>query len=207
MKFRQSLLIALAGLVCVSSLRAGDLSRVETHDRFTPGAWELEDLIGSYFLFDRQGNQRVAVDYVINTTRLGIMLYNPQGPGVLRGNLEFMGEVFAGSIFQGPGDFLTGLTFFFRYNFVQPDARIVPYFMVGGGGVYTDIEHGAAASDAIGSDLEFNLQAVFGLRFLLNSKWSINAEGGYRHISNASLAHPNYGIDQAGGALGVGFSF
>ncbi len=203
---------ALLLLVCLStaSVRAGDLSRVETretHDRFAAGSWEFEDLVGAYFLFDRHANNRVSVDYVIDTARLGIMIYNPKGSGFLRGNLEFMGEVFGGSIFQGPGDVITGLTFFFRYNFIQPNARIVPYFQVGGGGCYTDLEHGAATSDAIGSDLEFNLQAIMGLRFILNSRWSINTELSYRHISNAGLADPNYGLDQAGGALGLGFSF
>jgi hypothetical protein len=176
-------------------------------DRFSGGSWEWENLAGAYFLFDRGGNERVAVDYALYTSRLGIMIYRPYGSGILRGNTEFVTELFGGPIFQGPGDIAVGFTCFFCYNFVQPDARIVPYFQAGAGGVYTDIEHGAASDDAIGQSVNFNLQAVGGLRFLLNSKWSINAEAAYRHISNAGMSDPNYGIDQVGGNLGVGFSF
>lgn len=207
---KPTVLLVLASLLAAFTARAGDLTRVETretHDRFAAGSWEMEDLVGAYFLFDRGGNERVSIDYAVNSTRLGIMIYNPKGSGFLRGNLEFLGEVFGGPVFQGPGDVVAGLTFIFRYNFIQPNARIVPYFQAGGGGAYNDIEHGPASSDAIGSDLEFNLQAIVGFRFLLNSKWSINAEGSYRHLSNAGLAEPNYGVDSLGGALGVGFSF
>lgn len=213
MKFSRAgfLAVACCSLLAVSGARAGEELRTyqtqPAKDRFAAGSWELEDLVGSYFLFDRGGNDRVSIDYAINSTRLGIMIYDPVGPGFLRGNTEFLVEGFGGPIFHGPGDVVAGFTAFFRYNFIQPDARVVPYFQVGGGGVYTDIPEGPASGNAIGQSVEFNLQAIAGLRFLLNSRWSINAEGSYRHISNAGMSDPNYGIDQVGGNLGVGFSF
>lgn len=207
----RSLSLALCCLLTLATARAGDMTYRQSNptprDRFSAGSWELEDLVGAFFLFDRGGNQRVTVDYALNTTRLGIMIYDPVGPGFLRGNTEFLGDVFGGPIFHGPGDVIAGFTAFFRYNFIQPSARLVPYFQVGGGGVYTDVTEGPASGNAIGQSIEFNLQAIAGLRFLLNSRWSINAEGSYRHISNAGLSDPNYGIDQVGGNLGVGFSF
>ena len=55
--------------------------------------------------------------------------------------------------------------------------------------------------------MEFDLQGITGLRFMLNQRWSVLVEGGYRHISNATIKLPNYGIDSVGGNLGFGFSF
>ena len=175
--------------------------------RFARHRWDLENVGGAFFLFDRGGNARPAIDYALLSTRLGVMLYDPCGPGILRGNVEFLGEVFAGPIFYGPGNVAGGVTLFLRYNFIQPKARVVPYFQAGGGGVYSDIEQGAASGDAVSLSVNFNLQATGGLRFNINPRWSILAEVTYRHISNASLSTPNYGIDQLGGALGVGRSF
>ncbi len=175
-------------------------------DQFRSGRWEVENLVGAYFLFDRGGNERVTIDYLIDSFRFGAMLYNPKGPGILRGNVEALGEVFAGGIFHGPGTAVAGITGFLRYNFVQPGARIVPYFQGGGGVVYTGIT--AEESDnAISLPVEFNLQAVGGIRFIVNSHWSVLTEMGYRHISNASIKSPNYGVDQLGGNVGVAFSF
>ncbi|MGZ5553556.1 MAG: acyloxyacyl hydrolase [Chthoniobacterales bacterium] len=200
-------LVAVLSLVMSKPAPAQDAVRRDLDTRFASCSWEFENMIGSYYLFDRGGNLRPSVDNVVDSARFGIMLYNPTGPGILRGNVEFLGEVFGGYIFHGPGDFLAGVSIFFRYNFVQPGARIVPYYQAGGGGVYTDIAHGAASGNAISQNLNFNLQSTFGIRFLINSQWSINLEQSYRHISNAGLSDPNYGIDQLGGAIGVGYSF
>ncbi len=177
------------------------------HDRFAHCSWEFENMVGAFYLFDRGGNNRPSIDYVVDSARVGLMLYNPTGPGILRGNVELLGEVFGGGIFHGPGNYVTGMSIFFRYNFIQPNARIVPYYQAGGGGVYTDIEHGAASGNAISQNWNFNLQSIGGIRFLINSQWSINLEASYRHISNAGLSDPNYGIDQVGGALGFGYKF
>jgi len=55
--------------------------------------------------------------------------------------------------------------------------------------------------------VEFNLQAGIGSRFMVNDRWSIVLEGVYRHISNAEINKPNFGIDSVGGNVGFGFSF
>lgn len=175
--------------------------------RFSHGSWEIEDLVGTFFLVDRAGNSRPVMDVAINSLRVGYMVNNPACSGLLRGNLELLGEVFGGSIFNGPGDVVAGGMLFFRYNFIQPDARIVPYFQGGGGFVYSDFVHGIEGGNAVSLDVNFNLQAISGLRFNVNTRWSVLAEASYRHISNASLSDPNYGIDQLGGSLGVGYTF
>ncbi|HEV3409757.1 MAG TPA: acyloxyacyl hydrolase [Chthoniobacterales bacterium] len=175
--------------------------------RFNGGAKEFENLVGAFFLFDRGGNERVTVDYALYSGRFGIMLYSPTEAGPFSGNTEFLAELFAGPIFYGPGDFAGGGSLLLRYNFFRPGARVVPYVQGGGGFVYTDIEPGEASSNAVSTEFNFNLQATFGIRWILNDRWSFLTEATYRHISNAGLSDPNYGIDQAGGSVGVGFSF
>ena len=204
--------LLLSCVLVLSKVSAQDAvkSRADFADieaRYNGGSWELENLVGAYFLFDRGGNERVTVDYALYNLRVGWMLHDPAFSGFLRGNFELLGELFLGPIFQGPGEVAFGGTLFIRYNFVPRGARVVPYFQVGVGGVCTDIEQGEAASNAVGQDVNFNLQAIFGVRFNLNARWSIQAEAAYRHISNAGMSEPNYGIDQMGGALGVGYAF
>ena len=164
-------------------------------------------MVGAFFLFDRGGNERPSVDYILNSARVGYMVTNPFFSGIPRGNIELLGEVFGGPIIYGPGDVAAGFTVAARYNFVQPGWRVVPYLQAGVGAAYTDIAEGSAAGDAVSQSVNFNLQAIGGVQFLLNSRWSLNAEASYRHISNAGLSDPNYGIDQLGGALGFGFAF
>ena len=212
MKFRGVVLLGLTMFAGLAGARGQEAiaSRVDSSDTEAPFArhtWATENLVGSFFLFDRGGNDRPTIDYALYTSRAGVMLYDPSGSGILRGNTEFLAEVFAGPIFHGPGNAVAGLTLFLRYNFIQPGARLVPYIQTGGGGVYSDIEHGAASGNAISLAVNFNLQATAGLRFNLNRRWSALAEATYRHISNAGLHDPNYGIDQLGVALGLGCTF
>ena len=48
------------------------------------------ELAMAQFLFDRGGNERPTMDYVINSLRLGYMLYSPSGSGFFRGNVELL---------------------------------------------------------------------------------------------------------------------
>ena len=138
--------------------------------------------------------------------RLGIMLDDVRWSGCLRGNYEFLFEVFGGAIYQGAGNGLGGATLQLRYNFVQPDTRWVPYFQIGAGGVYSDM-HKDPTRAVVGSALNFNLQSAFGLRCLVDDKWAVSLEGGYRHISNAGITRHNAGLNSVGGQLGVSWFF
>jgi hypothetical protein len=199
-----ALFLSAAGLMAGSEPMQSQI--MSTDAAFEKGAHEFQNVTGVFFYFDTTRNNRPAVDFALNSTRVGWMTYNPCGPGILRGNFELLAELFAGGIFDGPGEIMAGATLLFRYNFVQPDAVIVPYAQIGGGGVYTNI--GTEESGGLISlPVEFNLQATIGSRFMINRRWSIVAEGTYRHISNATIKLPNFGIDAVGGSLGFGFSF
>jgi lipid A 3-O-deacylase len=169
---------------------------------FDQGQRELQVLVGTFASFTHSPD----FDYAVGSIRLGWMLNSQHGSGCLRGNCEFLIEAFGGGIYEGPGSYLGGATLLLRYNFVQPDARLVPYFQLGAGGLYSD-----AAKDEdqrlIGNDLEFNLQASIGARWFLNERTAIVIEGGYRHISNANLSDRNLGVDSLGGHLGLSWFF
>jgi hypothetical protein len=178
----------------------------ENGNPFARGTKEFQNVTGANFFFDTTQNQRPAVDFARDSLRLGIMLNDPQGPGFLAGNFEVLGEAFAGGIFDGPGNVMAGSNLIFRYNFIQPRARIIPYLQIGAGLVYTDIPEGESRG-LISLPVEFDLQGIAGMRFMLNPRWSLVVEGAYRHISNAEIHLPNFGIDSAGGNVGFGFSF
>jgi hypothetical protein len=178
----------------------------QQEDHFAAGAKEFQNVIGYYSFFDTTQNNRPSIDYSLDTLRLGIMLHDPWSLGLLSGNFELLGEVFAGPVVEGPGNVLAGASLVFRYNFVQPQARFIPYMQVAGGGVYTDIPE-KESRGLISLPVEFNLQAGVGTRVMLNEHWSVVVEGVYRHISNAEINKPNFGIDSVGGNLGFGFSF
>jgi hypothetical protein len=164
---------------------------------FEKGNFELQVLAGSFFSI----NHSPDLDYAVGTIRAGWMLNSPSGSGVLRGNVEFLIEAFGAAVIEGPGDVMAGGTLILRYNFVQPEATVVPYFQIGGGGLYNDI-HEDQSQRLIGSAFEFNLQASLGVRWFLSERCAFVVEGGYRHISNANSADRNVGVDSLGGHIG-----
>jgi len=177
-----------------------------TQEAFRRGTKEFQNVAGAFFFVDREGTHRPSVDLAVDSLRLGLMLNDPEGSGILAGNFEFLGEIFAGPIIRGPGTVTTGATLLIRYNFIQPQAVLIPYVQIGAGGVYTDIGE-KESGGLISLPVEFNLQGVLGTRFMLNDRWSVVLEAGYRHISNAEIKKPNFGINSVGGNLGFGFLF
>jgi Lipid A 3-O-deacylase (PagL) len=202
---------AVAFLTSVTA-RAGmerPVQTVTTQDaegNFARGSKEFQNVTGAFFFFDTTQNNRPSIDFAIDSLRLGVMLSNPHGPSLLAGNFEFLGEAFGGPIVTGPGNVLAGATLFLRYNFIQPRARLIPYLQVGAGGIYTDVPE-KESRGLISLPVEFNLQATGGTRIMLNDRWSLVVEGGCRHISNAEIKKPNFGIDSIGGNMGFGFFF
>lgn len=196
----QSALVS-AGHPVVES-RVDAVETVIEESPFDRGSLEFQALGGAFFSINHSPN----FDYAVGTLRLGYMLYSPNGGGCLRGNTELLLEVFGGGIFKGPGSGMVGGTLLLRYNFVQPEATVVPYFQIGAGGLYSD-----AAQDQsqrlIGSDFEFNLQASIGVRWFCTPRCAFILEGGYRHISNADTADRNMGVDAIGGMLGLSYFF
>ena len=140
-------------------------------------------------------------------TRLGCMLYSPcPDDCLLRGNVEAILEITAAPVIYSFGSIVVGPTVLLRYNFVQPDCRVVPYLQGGAGFSYND-GYRDKEQRALGQAGEFYLQATGGLHFLLNPHWSLDLEGGFIHISNAGTNERNAGINALGGSLGLTYFF
>ena len=208
----RNLLLFVLVLLPVGPIYAGGeppvppVVRQETQDVFAKGSREFQSVAGLFYFFDRGDNDGPSIDLAVASLRVGTMLSNPHGSGFFAGNYELLAEVFGGGIFQGPGNVEAGATLFLRYNFIQPQARVIPYMQIGGGGVYTDISE-TESRGLVSLPVEFNLQGTGGLRLMLNQRCSLILEAGYRHISNAAIELPNRGVDSVGGDLGFGFFF
>ena len=149
------------------------------------------------------GPENPTFNYAQTNLRLGWMLNSPSADtSVLRGNYEAILEVSNSIVLDGFGNYIGGVTGLIRRNFVQKDAKIVPYFQIGVGVVYTDA-YEDKSQQAIGQAIEFTPQLSIGMRYLLATNWSFDVEGMFHHISNASLADRNDGINALGGFLGV----
>jgi hypothetical protein len=175
---------------------------------FTRNRLSLQVLGGAYFSPVGVGPRvQPRFNFAAIDVRLGWMIYSPcPDHCILRGNLEALFEWAVDPVFFGFGSIVTGPSVLLRYNFVQPDWKVVPYIQGGAGIVYNDAWHDQTQR-AIGQQWEFYLQAAAGLHCLLSPKWSLDLEGGYLHISNACFAERNGGINALGGSLGLTYFF
>ena len=197
----------MLGIFAVSAL-AGDSGKelvLPGPGPFDRGTWEVEGGAG-YFGSFSTGGARPTINYQLEDIRVGWMYDSPRHSGWLRGNNEFLLEVFGGPVTKGPGNFLAGGSPLWRYNFVQPDARWVPYFQMGAGALGNNIYRGRRQQE-VGEGFEFALQGDIGLRYMISDQWSISAEGGYRHISDAGLSTRNEGLNSLGGLMQVSYRF
>lgn len=176
-------------------------------DRFTQGRFSMQLVSGALFSLRNLPEDSPDLDYAQTNLRFGWMLQTP-GPrnDFLRGNWEGLVEVSNSIIFNGFGNYIGGITGLLRYNFVQPDWRVVPYIQGGVGIVYNDA-YKDKTQKAIGQAIEFTPQCSVGLHYLISDKWALDVEGMFHHISNAGMSERNNSINSLGGFLGVTYFF
>ncbi|HEX4083525.1 MAG TPA: acyloxyacyl hydrolase [Chthoniobacteraceae bacterium] len=205
MKHIAILLLALAPL----SAFAGQEAIQPPPPQFNPfdrGNMEIEAGAGEFASFSSTSAKRPTVNYQFDDIRAGWMYDSPRHNGWLRGNNEFLLEFFGAGVTTGPGNYLTGGSLLWRYNFVQPGARLVPYLQLGAGTLDNDV-HTDKTQRVIGEAFEFMLQGDLGLKYLIDDHWAVSAEAGFRHISNADLSSRNQGLNSLGGLFQVGYFF
>ena len=107
-----------------------------------------------------------------------------------------------GAVFEGKGSYLAGGTLWFRYNFIQANWRVVPYFQ-GGGAEAIDIDKHWWAGR------HFNLGVAAGVRsgLAVTPHWTLNLECRYQHLSNGTLAKHDLGERTMGPMAGVSYLF
>jgi hypothetical protein len=125
--------------------------------------------------------------------------------GWLRGYNQIYFLVMAEPIFRGPENFYYGISTGFRYNFVQPGSRLIPY--VSGGVGLGWIDSNPGISGAQGQDFTFNILTAVGVSYKVNDRLRATAGALYQHLSNAGQTSPNPSLNLVGPQLGLTYSF
>ena len=145
---------------------------------------------------------RPTENYTLSGLQFAWMLTDVRGPGFLRGNLELPLEAMGGKVFNGKGSYMVGGTIWIRYNFIQPNWRVVPYLQLGAGAEATDMDE-----KLVGQTFNFNLDIGVGTRCFVAEKWAVNLECRYQHLSNGRLAKHDLGVNAVGPMIGVSYFF
>ena len=132
--------------------------------------------------------------------RIGKVLTEEHGPGILRGNFEYAVGVVPFYAFPGPVNTAYGGgidPFVTRWNFTS-GKRVAPYFELAGGVVFTNTEVPFETSN-----INFCPQASIGMHIFTREKRSIEIEAKYMHVSNAGMTVPNPGLNTV--QFGIGY--
>jgi len=132
--------------------------------------------------------------------RYGWVLTDPHGPGFLRGRFEYAVDAVPIFWLFEPGRTAYGAgvdPFALKWN-LAPRGRIVPYFELGGGVVFTNVQAPAGTSR-----VNFTSSSALGMH-ALGAKLNWSAEVRFMHISNAGLSSENPGINTLQLRLGIG---
>jgi lipid A 3-O-deacylase len=133
--------------------------------------------------------------------RYGLILTAPHGPGFLRGRLEYAVDAVPVFLVVQKTNTAYGAgidPFAFKWA-LDTHTKVVPYFELGGGTLFTNIKVPEGTSR-----VNFTSSAAAGLHFLRGRR-NISAEVRYMHISNAGLATPNPGINTIQFRIGFGW--
>lgn len=190
------------GASCIRAVGQQTLQPDDSATLFERGNYELALSAGPMFSPIGANKGRPTLNYALSGAQCGWMLTDARGSSWLSGNLEVAAEAIGAGIFEGKGNYISGGTAWVRYNFVQPNWRLVPYAETGAGADGTDVD-----SRLVGGRFAFNLNVGAGTRYFVAKDWSINLEFLYQHISNATLYRNDLGINAIGPVLGVSYFF
>ena len=133
--------------------------------------------------------------------RYGWVLTEPHGPGFLRGRFEYAVDAVPVYVIVQPTNTVYGGAIDpvgLIWN-LDTHGRVVPYFELGGGALFTSAQVPSGTSQ-----VNFTTNGAFGLRFLRKrATWSADLR--FMHISNASIAALNPGINTLQLRVGVGW--
>jgi hypothetical protein len=123
----------------------------------------------------------------------------------LRGFHQFYISAIAEPIFKGIENHYFGFNVGFRYNFVQPHSRFIPYISggVGAGGIDSHPE----VPGGQGQDFTFNILSAAGISYMVNDHWKLEIGALYQHLSNGGQTDPNPSLNLFGPQVGVTYSF
>jgi hypothetical protein len=152
-------------------------------------------------VFGNPHSYEIGSEFLTARVRWGVK----QDDGWLRGYNQFYVLALAEPIFRGPENHYFGVSFGFRYNFVQPNSRFIPYFSGGAGLGWIDSH--ANIPGAQGQDFTFNILTAAGVAYKIDDHWKMDVGLLYQHLSNAGQTSPNPSLNLLGPQVGLSYSF
>lgn len=132
--------------------------------------------------------------------RYGWVLTAPHGPGFLQGEFEYAVDAVPAFVVSQKTDTAFGMglnPFALKWNFTK-SRKVVPYFELGGGTLFTNVKVPPGTSH-----VNFTSSGALGLHFP-GDKFTWSAELRFMHISNAGIANLNPGINTLQLRIGFG---
>lgn len=138
--------------------------------------------------------------------RVGCMLNTPPGGCEWYANAawEAIGDFTYAPVSTGPADALVGPSLLLRYNHVDTSCALVPFVQAGVGALWNDA-HRDARQNHLGQDVSLAARLGAGARYMFTDNVAMEAEVGYRHLSNLSQSERNAGVHSVG--VQVGFTY
>jgi Lipid A 3-O-deacylase (PagL) len=188
---------------CFQLLGGTPETQVESmRDEFNPHRIEFA-LESSYLLgaINPPVDYQVGAIFLTERIRWGVI----RSDSWLRGYHQFYISAIAEPIFKGIENHYFGFNVGFRYNFVQPRSRFVPYISggVGGGGIDSHPE----VPGGQGQDFTFNILSAAGVSYIIDDHWKVDVGALYQHFSNRGQTDPNPSVNLFGPQIGVSYSF
>lgn len=118
-----------------------------------------------------------------------------------KGILEFQLEPFISPIFSPESNLELGLGMMFKYAFPLTDS-FMPYLKVGSGPMYFTLQ-----TQEQSTQFNFATSGCAGFSWFFKEDVSLDCEYRFRHMSNASIKHPNNGINTETILVGLTFRF
>jgi hypothetical protein len=199
--------VGISGSCLAGPVAETTVTQRETWSAFAKGNTELELMVGAFGgLSSTDTPKRPDYGFALASLRYGWMLNDPSGSGCLRGNWEFMIGAFGGPIFEGPGDYHVGADLVLRYNFVQPGAKVIPFFQISAGGDFSDVVDDPV-QDYLGTEWNWALGSSIGVRWMLSDRMALTTAFEWRHFSNGGSSDRNRGYNGLGGMIGLAWFY
>lgn len=149
--------------------------------------------------------------FLPQSLRVGVGLNNPNPERLFKGTWSVVAESDTAPIVYGPGSILVGGSLGLRYTASQRCSKCIPYIQTSFGAAYSDSYRSLTTNPPVlgqvptglTSGTEFLFTGILGTHYLLNSKWSIDAEATLQAITNFGIAPEHKTIYPVGAAVGV----
>lgn len=145
-------------------------------------------------------NSNSNIDMIPLDIRYGVVLTDPVGPSILKGNVEILGEATYDYVLD-QDRYGVGLSALVRYNFLWSEC-FKPFFEIGIGVYHTNL-----SMEDFPNDFNFLSQGGVGFNLFVSRSVALQADFRVQHMSNAGFYEHNDGLNMYRGGLGVAYFF